>query len=225
MRFLFALFTLFSLSFLTPFSSAQAQALKILAEDAIFGTGSGATLGLATMALKDDADLAPLRTFTGLGVFFGVGVGIYDVVQSDGNYDSYVQGAFNSTQASAKITFLDTFYGSAVGSLLGMAVTLVSGDELVDGLQTGFGIGAYAGFTFGLVDAFLIAPNGGFSGGDDGDYYSEYRIRSMNPASGQAGLSYSLLRPVMVSQPQLQGATLSQNRSIGIEIARMNFRF
>ena len=64
---------------------------------------------------------------------------------------------FNDGTNSSIIVLLDTVYGAGVGAALGSAVMLISNQSILDGLQYGVSIGAWAGFGVGLVDSFILA--------------------------------------------------------------------
>lgn len=138
-------------------STSEAQALKITAGNTLIGTVNGAVLGLGLMGLKNDSDFTPVRFGVGAGTLFGLGVGIYDVSKLDGIGFYYVDGLFNSAEYSALIVLLDTAYGSVTGSVLGMAIALMANENVVRYMQYGASAGAFAGFTFGLADAFYFS--------------------------------------------------------------------
>lgn len=173
-------FTALTLLFLTSLFTfgaprAEAQSLNILVKDTFYGTLTGAGLGAASMALANDSDLRPLRIGTGLGTIGGVGVGIFDMTTMTDEMQVY--GLLSSSSTTGGIILLDTIYGSAVGSLVGMSVALISDSRVLRGLQDGAGIGAFGGFGFGLVDAFYF----GAVGGDE----AYFDFTSSNPDSFQ----------------------------------------
>lgn len=143
-----------ALSFLPR--KAEAQTIEILAGNTLNGAVNGTLLGGAVMGLTDDSDFAPLRVGLGLGTLYGIGVGAYDVTSSGGS-DLLVSGMFNDGNNTSIIVLLDTFYGAAAGAVVVTSIMLVANEPLVDGLQYGSSIGAWAGFTFGLFDAFLLS--------------------------------------------------------------------
>ena len=136
--------------------SANAQAVQIIGGNTLNGALNGLALGGAVMALTDNADLDPLRIGLGTGTLYGIGMGIYDVSYSKGS-PLLVSGFFNDGNNSSIIILLDTVYGAGAGAVVVTAVLLVANEPLIDGLQYGAGIGAWAGFGFGLVDSFLLS--------------------------------------------------------------------
>ncbi|MEO1023654.1 MAG: hypothetical protein AAFW89_14005 [Bacteroidota bacterium] len=136
--------------------SLSAQSVQIIGGNTLNGALNGLALGGAVMALTDDADLAPLRVGLGTGTLYGIGMGVYDVSYSKGN-QLLVSGFFNDGNNSSIIILLDTVYGAGAGAIVVTAVMLVANEPLVDGIQYGAGIGAWAGFGFGLVDSFLLS--------------------------------------------------------------------
>jgi len=157
-RFKFLVCTLSILIFSTL---ANAQALKVTAGNTIMGTASGTMIGLGVMGLQNTNNFTPVRIGIGAGTIFGLGVGIYDVAQM-GDFGYYsVEGLFNSTEYSGLIILMDTFYGGVTGSVLGMAVSLMTNDSVINGIQYGGSLGILGGFAFGLVDAFYFSSSTG----------------------------------------------------------------
>lgn len=147
-----------------------AQSGKILALDTIIGAVNGSGLGLATMAITDDSHLGPVRVGFGAGTLYGLGLGIYDVTQQAGS-GYMISGAFSSATNTAQIVAMDTFYGGLTGGIVGFAISLIGNTDMVKGLQYGAGYGTWAGFGFGLIDAFVISKQSGYDfSGDDGDF-------------------------------------------------------
>jgi hypothetical protein len=150
------------LFFLPLFSQqihAQSYTIEILGGNVLNGVLTGAALGGATMAITDNADLAPIRVGVGAGILYGIGVGVFDVSKAEGQ-KLLVQGSFNNGHNSAIIVLLDTGYGAAAGGIIATSAMLVANKPLLDGLQYGVAIGAYAGFGFGIFDAFVLSSRG-----------------------------------------------------------------
>ncbi|MFW6347516.1 MAG: hypothetical protein ACOC2C_02760 [Cyclonatronaceae bacterium] len=229
------------LSFSPP--EARAQSLSVLAKNTVFGTLTGAGLGGATMALTNDADLRPLRVGTGLGTIGGVGIGIFDMATM--SRDMQVYGLLNSSSTSGGIILLDTVYGSAIGSLVGMSVSLIGDSRIVKGLQHGAGIGAFGGFGFGLVDAFYFGAVGGdeayfdFTSSNPDSFQMENRAAGHFSQSGHTSASgllslhkseaYTLgaMNPTVVTEQMNgpNGNNVVLRQYFGLEILNLSARF
>lgn len=180
LRLTLTLLSLVLISTLIPHQKAGAQGLRIIAANTAMGALNGAMLGGAGMALTNSDDWRPLRFGVGFGTIAGLGLGIYDFSQSQGGVYT-IDGVFNQANYTSQIILMDTFYGAVIGSLVGMAVTLIMDEKVIYGLQYGVGAGTWAGFGFGLVDAFAI------SRGPAGFQYEEFGDYSSAP-SGQSGM-------------------------------------
>lgn len=150
-------FLILGSGFLNTESHAQSPAVQLAGGNVLNGTLTGTMLGAATMALNNDKDISPLRIGIGSGVLGGFAVALYDVVSLPAGQEFFISGVFNDGRNSTIIILLDTFYGAAGGAILGSAVTLISNSPVVEGLRLGFGIGAWTGFGFGLIDSFVLA--------------------------------------------------------------------
>ena len=145
-----------SLTLLFGLKSVKGQSIELLAGNTLNGTANGALLGGAIMGLTNNPDFAPLRVGVGLGTLYGIGVGAYDISQTNGG-SMIVTGTFNDGNNSSIIVLLDTFYGAAAGSVIASSVMLVANEPIVKGLQYGASAGAIAGFGFGIVDSFILS--------------------------------------------------------------------
>ena len=128
-----------------------------IAGNVVNATTTGAILGLATMALEDATDYQrPLSVGVGIGMLAGVGLSIYDLASVPPGEPVQKRGLFTSGSNTSLLLLMDTIYGAALGSVVGTAVILVSGDGITDGLQFGAATGAFVGAGFGLLDAFVL---------------------------------------------------------------------
>lgn len=128
-----------------------------IAGNVVNATTTGAILGLATMALEDATDYQrPLSVGVGIGMLAGVGLSIYDLASVPPGEPVQKRGLFASGSNTSLLLLMDTIYGAALGSVVGTAVILVSGDGITDGLQFGAATGAFVGAGFGLLDAFVL---------------------------------------------------------------------
>lgn len=143
------------------FQSLKAQSIELLGGNTLNGAMNGVILGGATMALQNSDDLEPARIGLGAGMLFGIGTGVYDVSQTEKGQQFYISGTFNDGTNTSILVLLDTIYGAAAGAVIASSVALIVQDPIVDALQYGSGAGAWAGFGFGLLDAFMFAdgPN------------------------------------------------------------------
>ncbi len=205
------LLTLFaSCLFLT--TSANAQSLQSLAKNTLIGTANGTLLGLGTMALTDSPDLAPIRIGIGMGTLYGLGVGVYDLSVYEVGSGYRVQGIFNSAEYTGLIVLLDTFYGGVTGGIVGTAITLMVNKPLVKGLQYGTGAGVWAGFAFGLVDAFYLSSSPAGSLG-----YSLNIETSPNS-------SISFIQPNLYTAPVVSNGRMGHVNEIGLDVAKLTIR-
>lgn len=202
--------------------------VKVFFSDLLNGAVNGLVLGGATMALQDaplDMDhIAPLRIGLGAGIIYGAGVGVYDITRTPKGQPLYISGTFNSGKNSSIIVLLDTFYGIAAGAALGSAVTLITGEYILEGIQYGAAAGAWLGFGFGLIDSFVLSEGP-----------EQLMVSSTHTPSPVAGIvRYSspsgnvhigLLHPTVMGQPVIKGTTLKRNYALGVEVINLNIRF
>lgn len=141
-----------------PFTDkAHSQTTDLLAGNVLNGAVTGTFLGAAVMGLQNDDDFAPLRIGLGSGILAGTGVAIYDVATLPQGQQFFISGTFNDGNNSSIIILLDTLYGTGGGAVLGTAFMLIQNKPVVEGLQYGGSAGAWAGFGFGLIDAFMLS--------------------------------------------------------------------
>jgi len=149
--------------FLTGFQNqVQAQSLELVAGNTLNGAMNGVLLGGATMALQNSTQYEPVRIGLGAGTLWGIGVGIHDVTQVGKGQQFYISGTFNDGTNTSILILLDTIYGAAGGAIIASSVSLIVQSPIVDALQYGSGTGAWAGFGFGLMDAFIFAKGPNF---------------------------------------------------------------
>lgn len=180
---------------------------------------NGTILGGASMAIGNSSSFYPLQVGLGLGTLYGIGMGAHDIIQGGGG-EVLVSGLFNDGNNSSIIVLLDTFYGAAAGSIIVTSIMLVANEPLVDGLQYGAGIGAWAGFGFGIFDTFFLservtAPTA--------------MLTPVNTASGLIGLnlnkdaSLGFVNPALVQTLSLSSSSFSTQLNPSVEL--LNFRF
>lgn len=194
--------------------------IKVFFSDLFNGAVNGVVLGGATMALQNSEDLAPLRVGAGAGIIYGAGIGIYDVTRVPKGQTLYISGTFNSAHNSTVIVLLDTFYGAAAGAALGAAVTLITGDSILKGLQYGSGAGAWLGFGFGLIDSFILS---------EGPEELMTSVKSdTSPVRGiiryasAENWSVGFLHPTVMTQPVMKSLSVQPRYSLGVEVVNVH---
>ena len=206
----------------TPISSLYAQqVLKILASDTFIGTFNGALLGGGTMALANSTDLTPMRYGVGFGTLYGLGVGAIDLSNAKEDSPYRIHGALNNANYSTQIVLLDTFYGGATGTVIGMAISLIANKSIVKGLQYGSGAGVWAGFGFGLIDSFYLSQHGyGLN-----HHYSSALNRNRSgliqiPTSRKSTLSF--ISPIAIQTVSRSAQNYQVKTHFGIQLAQLH---
>lgn len=172
------------------------------------------------MALTNNSDFRPVQVGVGLGTLGGMGIGVYDASQNSG----FVQGTFNTVSSTGYIVLVDTFYGVVTGTVVGVAVSLLGNYRIVSGAQYGAGAGAWAGFTFGLVDAFYLSRETA----NGIDYFSSQQSRNSNGLiQWQPGNStrVGFLNPSVYTFPEIENQSLTVNPRFGMEFANVSLNF
>ncbi len=213
-----------SLLFIFTFQTinSKAQTIEILGGNTLNGAVNGAMLGGATMALKNSNDFAPLRVGVGAGTLYGLSVGIYDISQASKGQQYFVSGTFNDGNNSTIIVLLDTFYGAAGGAIVAASFNLISNEAIESGLQYGSGVGAWVGFGFGLLDAFILSER-------VGDFTSSTSAASESHSGGIVTIDnqnqnyrINLLNPTIYSQTEINSSAVSVKNSVALDI--INFQ-
>ena len=161
------------------------------------------------MALQNSNEFDPLRVGLGAGTLYGISVGIYDISQATKGQQYYVSATFNDGDNSTIIALLDTFYGAAGGAIVAASFNLIANEPIDQALQYGAGVGAWAGFGFGLIDAFLLAERAG-------DFQAAAATDSRSPVGGiitvnnpESGFHVGLLNPTLHHQTRITGRRLT----------------
>lgn len=207
---------------LTIFSTtqkAQAQTGQLLGGNVLNGALTGTALGAATMGLQNSSDFAPLRIGLGAGILAGAGLATYDIVTLPKGQEFFISGLFNDGNNSSIIILLDTFYGAAGGAVLGSAVMLISNKPIVDGLQYGSSIGAWAGFGLGLFDSFIYAER-------NSDFISANLLnRNSLIEIDRDNIEIGLISPDVIAQKSLDSSQLRYNFSPALQMVSLKARF
>ncbi len=199
--------------------TAKSQALKILATDTFIGTFNGALLGAGTMALSNKVNVAPIRFGVGMGTLYGMGIGIADITQMHGDQPYEVNGSVSSAGNSAQVILMDTFFGGIAGSLVGLSISLIGNQKVSKGLQYGMGAGVWAGFGFGVVDAFYFGKTHPLFGKGPklGENYSE-NSGLIHLSTDKMG-HFSFVNPIAINMPETSQTGLGVKTHLGMEVA------
>lgn len=204
-------------------TESRSQTVELLAGNTLNGAMNGVILGGATMGLTNDTEFHALRVGLGLGTLYGIGMGGYDIVQGSGG-EVLVSGLFNDGSNSSIIVLLDTFYGAAAGSVITTAIMLVANEPILDGLQYGASIGAWAGFGFGIFDTFILANR------TSSPSPIAYKAPNKN-ADGLVGVGFDngtsigFINPTITQQLELSGEDFSSSLRGNLEVVNFRFNF
>jgi hypothetical protein len=194
---------IFSLVYLASPKNTSAQSGELIGGNILNGAVTGTILGTATMGLQNSNHFAPLRVGLGAGILGGTGLAIYDVATLPQGQHFFISGTFNDGSNSTIIILLDTVYGAGVGAAIGSAIMLIGNKSIVKGLQYGGSAGAWAGFGFGLVDAFALAER-------NRDFLSDRLLNADSLFSlNRGGFNLRFLQPDLFSYHNLGGQALS----------------
>lgn len=204
---------------ITSTSTSNAQTGKLLGGNVVNGAITGTVLGAATMGLKNDSDLTPLRIGLGSGILAGAGIALYDVATVPSGQEFFISGIFNDGNNTSIIILLDTMYGTAGGALLGTAVMLIGNQPIVDGLQYGASIGAWAGFGIGLLDGFVFAER-------NNDFISSQFLKKDSLIEFSArGIDVGMVQPQLFSYSHFSNNALSIEVEPALQLFSLNKRF
>ncbi len=211
-------FALLFMISITP-QKSLAQTGTLLGGNVLNGALTGTALGAATMGLQNSNDFAPLRIGLGSGILAGAGLAVYDVVTLPSGQEFFISGIFNDGNNSSIIILLDTLYGAAGGAVLGSAVMLIGNKPIVDGLQYGSSIGAWAGFGLGLLDSFVFAErNRDFISANLFDRNSLIEVQHDRVTLG-------MISPDLVAQTSFTNEALTVEVQPAVKMFSLNARF
>lgn len=217
------LLLLISIFFFIFQQQSFAQKIEILAGNTFNGAMNGAMLGGATMALQNSNDIAPVRFGVGLGTIAGMGIGVYDMAQVQKGEKFFISGTFNDGNVTSIIILLDTFYGGVAGSLVGTAITLMSNQPVVEGLQYGSGAGLWAGFGFGLLDAFALSkPQNGMVSANQ---TSHKTANGLLTYKADTGMSIGFVSPQYYQTKTIRNSHPATRGGLGINFVNLNYNF
>lgn len=205
MKRLILITTLAVILFFSHHTISKAQSAELIGGNMLNGAIIGTALGTATMGLQNSNDFAPLRVGLGAGIIGGMGIAIYDISMVPKGQQFYISGLFNDGTNSSIIILLDTVYGATVGAALGSAIMLIGNQSILEGLQYGTSIGAWAGFGVGLIDSFILSEK-------NRDFISD-RFSNRSSFFQIEGSSQSL----SLIQPDLYPFTIISENSLSTE--------
>lgn len=185
--------------FQTP---AQAQSIELLAGNTLNGAMNGVLLGGATMALQNSSEYGPVRVGLGAGTLFGIGIGISDMSRVGKGQQFYISGTFNDGTNTSILILLDTIYGAAGGAIVASSVSLILHSPVVEALQYGSGTGAWVGFGFGLIDAFMYAKGPDFSS-QNASLQQDKVEGFLTYSNASQSLRLGLINPSFIQQKEL----------------------
>lgn len=190
----------------------------LIGGNVVNGAVTGAILGTATMGLQNNSDWNPLRIGVGAGLLGGAGLAIYDVATLPQGQQFFISGTFNDGTNTSVIILLDTVYGAGLGATMGAAVALISNSSFLDGVKYGGSAGAWAGFGYGLIDAFALAErNRNFISGA----FSRSSLLEFDTEFGSIGLG----EPAMFQTLSTGAQSLNYNVDIGVNLISLKSTF
>lgn len=202
---------------------ASSQTIKLLGGNTLNGAVTGVALGGSVMGLQNSDDFAPLRIGLGAGTLFGIGVGFHDISQVGKGEQFYISGTFNDGTNTSIIVLLDTFYGAAAGAVIASSITLITNKPIVDALQYGSSAGAWAGFGFGLIDAFALAQGpGDFSAGASKLQEADGLVHI---SGKKERLNVGLVNPALFSYNTFQDRALKNRTTFNMQVFNLNLNF
>lgn len=176
--------------------------MKLLAGNTLNGAMNGVLLGGATMALQNSDDFGPVRVGLGSGTLYGIGMGINDISQTSKGQQFYISGTFNDGTNTSILLLLDTIYGAAGGAVIASSISLIFQKPLAQALQYGTGTGAWIGFGFGIMDAFVFAEGPDFSKQSLSRSYSEVS-GLLTYSNASQSVKVGMLSPEIIAQKKL----------------------
>jgi len=191
-------------------TSAQAQTIELVAGNTLNGAMTGVLLGGATMALQNSTDYAPVRVGLGAGTLFGIGVGIHDVSAIGKGQQFYISGTFNDGTNTSILVLLDTIYGAAGGAIVASSFSLIVHSPVVDALQYGSGTGAWVGFGFGLLDAFMFARGPNFNS-ESANLHQNDVDGFLTYSNASHSIQLGMISPTVFKQKEMSPETIRTN--------------
>jgi hypothetical protein len=204
-------------------NQASSQTIKLLGGNTLNGAVTGVALGGSVMGLQNSDDFAPLRVGLGAGTLFGIGVGFHDISKVSKGEQFYISATFNDGTNTSIIVLLDTFYGAAAGAIIASSITLISNEPIVDALQYGSSAGAWAGFGFGLIDAFVLAQGPGDFAADASGMQEADGL--LHIAGKKKRINVGLVSPSLISYRTIEAQALKKQTAFNLKLLNLNVNF
>lgn len=201
---------------------SQAQTIELLAGNALNGAMNGVMLGGATMALQNSSEFDPVRVGLGAGTLYGISVGVYDLSTIETGQQFYISGTFNDGTNTTVIVLLDTFYGAVSGAVIASSFSLIAKEPIVDALQYGSGVGAWAGFGFGLIDAFALANRPGSQ--QAGVHGNGQQTSGLLTYKTENKIEVGLLSPSLIQTKTIHTNSIESTVNPAVDILQLNIR-
>lgn len=203
--------------------TAQSQTIELVAGNTLNGTMNGVALGGAVMALQNSNDLAPVRVGVGAGTLYGIAIGVYDVSTVNSGQQFYISGTFNDGTNTSILILLDTFYGAASGAVIASSISLIAKESIVDALRYGSGVGAWAGFGFGLIDAFVLSSRPG-SQIATGTTNRQQATGLLTYRNSKSNLELGLISPSLTEVRTISATDISSSITPSLDVLQLNIR-
>ncbi len=203
--------------------TSQAQSIELVASNTLNGAMNGVALGGAVMALQNSNDIAPIRVGVGAGTLYGIAIGVYDVSSVNSGQQFYISGTFNDGTNTSILILLDTFYGAASGAVIASSISLIAKEPIVDALRYGSGVGAWAGFGFGLIDAFVFSsrPGSQIAAGTGNRQQTTGLLTYRNSDSN---FELGLISPSLTEVRTISATEIGSSINPSIDILQLNIR-
>lgn len=214
----YCIVALFLATIIVP-SDTKAQTIDLVGGNVLNGAVTGTVLGVGVMGFQNSNNFAPLRVGLGAGILGGAGIALHDVTTTPEGQQFFISGTFNDGNNSSIIILLDTMYGVGTGAVLGTAVMLIQNKPLVEGLQYGGASGAWAGFGFGLLDAFMFAER-------NRDFTAAKFLKRSSLIETNAGLlEIGMVEPTLYHSIGVNHNSMSYDFNPGVKIISVSSRF
>lgn len=201
-------------------NSTKAQTLELLAGNTLNGAMNGVILGGATMALQNTNEFGPARVGLGAGTLYGIGVGIHDITKTTPGQQFYISGTFNDATNSSVLVLLDTVYGAAGGAIIASSISLILQEPLGTAVQYGAGTGAWVGFGFGLIDAFVLTEGPNFA--QAASYSSPNNISGLlTYRNKNESLQVGMLNPELTTQKIISENSVGTTYHTSIQVLKL----